>query len=125
MRVATGIDKLRRADFRACFGGEQRSFSSRRAVALLLMIAGSAQARDTGDGDRRCLVEVLHSEELPLGPLFHHTVKTILRVTRPDTPPFETTVYRVIPWQEPPPRRGQHTRVQCDQAMPKPPFGLF
>jgi hypothetical protein len=86
-------------------------------IALLTMVTG-AEARPSGErAARSCRIEVLHSEELPIGPLFHHTVKTHLLVNAPGTPPFETTVIRVIPWQVPPPRRGQRVRVRCDRAL--------
>jgi hypothetical protein len=64
-----------------------------------------------------CLVEVLRSEELPIGPLFWHTVRATLLVTAPDRPAFQTTVQRVIPWQAPPPRQGQRLSVPCDPAL--------
>jgi hypothetical protein len=72
-----------------------------------------------------CLVEVLHSKELPLAPLYHHTVKATLRVTPPDRPPFETTVWRVIPWQMPPPRQGQRVWASCDPALIESSLRLF
>jgi len=87
------------------------------ATILLLTISGAVQA---APGSKReahsCRVEVLHSEELPIGPLFYHTVKANLLVTAPGAPPFETTLYKVIPWQVPPPRQGQHVMVPCDPA---------
>jgi hypothetical protein len=96
------------------------------AALLLLTITGSVQARQGSQRDMRsCLVEVLHSEEVPIGPLFYHTVKTTLLVTAPNTPPFETTVYRVISWQMPPPRRGQRMRVGCDPAVLNSSFGFL
>jgi len=96
------------------------------AATLLLIIAGCSQPGHAGQRDTRsCLFEVLHSEELPIGPLFYHTIKTVLLVSAPDTPPFETTIFKVIPWQAPPPRRGQRVRAWCDPKALKPSFGLF
>jgi hypothetical protein len=46
-------------------------------------------------------------------------------VTPRDAPPFETTVLKVIPWQVPPPRRGQRVRVACDSALLDSSFRLF
>jgi hypothetical protein len=43
-------------------------------------------------------------------------VRARLRITPPDQPPFETTVERFIPWQVPPPRRGQRAKLACDSA---------
>ena len=101
------------------------------AGTTLLLGACSASAvqaahRDVGYGDKAsCVVEVLHSEELPIGPLFYHTVKANLLVTAPGTPPFETTVVKVIPWQMPPPRQGQRLWVSCDPATLNTSFRLF
>jgi len=84
------------------------------------MTGGSAHAAQWNASDapatQPCLVEVLHSEMIPLGPLFHHTIKTTLLVTAPGRPPFQTTVERVIPVQFPPPRQGQRLRMFCDPA---------
>jgi hypothetical protein len=92
------------------------------ATALLFGFGLCASAGAAGlhppvkaDG-QSCLVEVLTSEMLPVGPMFHHTVKATLLVTPPDRPPFQTTVERVIPWQAPPPRQGQRMWVYCDPA---------
>jgi hypothetical protein len=91
------------------------------ATTALLAIAGDpAHAGFWGQGDRPamqpCVVEVLHSEMIPIGPLFHHTIKATLLVTAPDRPPFETTVQKVIPVQFPPPRQGQRLKMMCDPA---------
>ena len=93
-------------------------------AAMLLALTASAQAGQ-GVHDSRCLVEVLYSEELPIGPLFYHTVKAAVLVTPPGAPPFETTVHKVIPWQVPPPRRGQRLRVACDSVLLNSSFRLF
>ena len=96
------------------------------AVALSLILATSAQAGHRKLRDSRaCLIEVLYSEELPIAPLFYHTVKAALLVTPPDAAPFETTVQEVIPWQVPPPRRGQRVRVTCDSGISNSVFGAF
>ncbi len=83
------------------------------ACMLLVALAGAlraAQARAS------CVLEVLHSEELPIGPLFYHTVKADLLVIPPRGQPFEATVWKVIPWQVPPPRRGQRLHGPCRAA---------
>ena len=97
---------------------------TRIAIAFLLL-APAAAAVTSHREIRSCLVEVLHPEELPIGPLFLHTVKAAVLVTPPGAPPFETTVLKVIPWQVPPPRRGQRVRVPCDSALVNSSFGLF
>jgi hypothetical protein len=96
------------------------------AATTVLALTASAQAGQGAPRDSRtCLVEVLYSEELPIGPLFHYTVKAAVLVTPSGSPPFETTVLKVIPWQAPPPRRGQRVRVHCDSAQLNSSFGLF
>ena len=90
------------------------------ALLLGLVGAGSAAAaemRPSAKADAQsCFVQVLSSEEIPLGPMFHHTVKATLLVTPPDRPAFQTTVEKVTPWQVPPPRQGQRAWVFCDPA---------
>jgi hypothetical protein len=97
------------------------------AAALLLGmgVAGSAGAAEMVQGKKQgkaearaqtCLVQVLSSEEIPLGPMFHHTVKATLLVSPSDRPPFQTTIEKVTPWQVPPPRQGQRAWVSCDPA---------
>jgi len=94
-------------------------------TTMLLASTASGQAGQGGSRDPGCLVEVLYSEELPIGPLFYHTVKAAVLVTPPGAPPFETTLLKVIPWQVPPPRRGQRVRMPCDSAQLNTSFGLF
>jgi hypothetical protein len=95
------------------------------ATILFLGIAATASADDlsqrrtAGDtsADRMvCIVEVLYSEELPGAPIFQNLVRATLRITLADSPPFETTVTRLIPWQVPPPRQGQRQKLLCDPA---------
>jgi hypothetical protein len=86
-------------------------------ITMLALLALPCASRARQHDARSCLVEVLYSEELPLGPMFYHTVRERLRVTPADQPPFETTVERAIPWQAPPPRQGQRTRVPCESVL--------
>lgn len=93
---------------------------------IAAMIAGAIIAMaNAAQGGQFCTAEVLHSEMLPVGPAFHHTIKATLLVTPTDRPPFETTVVRVIPWQAPPPRQGQRQRVPCDPALLPSSFRLL
>jgi hypothetical protein len=108
--------------FRHGLAGRQALvFVALLSLALLAVLDGlraeEPRARATSLAQKLCRVEVLHSEELPLGPLFHHTIRATLLVTPPDRPPFETTVRRVIPWQSPPPRQGQRVLVPCDPVL--------
>ena len=92
------------------------------ASALLVgatTMAAAAEPRHPGAGaDRRvpCTIEVLQSEELPGAPIFNHHIRAVLRVTLADQPPFETTVEKIVPWQVPPPRRGQRLQILGDPA---------
>jgi hypothetical protein len=72
------------------------------AATLLLIITCSAQEGHGSQRDTRCcLLEVLHSEELSIGPLLYHTIKVAFLVTAPDVTPFETTAMAM-----PTPRRA-------------------
>ncbi|SHK17342.1 hypothetical protein SAMN05444159_2613 [Bradyrhizobium lablabi] len=88
------------------------------ALMLGMLPAARADAASLAApaGRNACLVEVLHSEELPYAPDYHHLVKATLLVTPPAGPAFETTVLKYITWQAPPPREGQRLRVWCDPA---------
>jgi hypothetical protein len=92
------------------------------ATTLLLGMLPAARADAASlavhAGRDACLVEVLHSELLPYAPDYQHLVKATLLVTPPAGPAFETTVWKYITWQSPPPRQGQRHRVWCDPANP-------
>jgi hypothetical protein len=94
-----------------------------RLIAAAILLAIAANSASAGWWDRQdsvvmqpCTVEVLHSEMIPVGPLFHHTIRATLLVSRQDKPPFETTVQRVVPVQFPPLRQGQRLKMLCDPA---------
>ncbi len=70
------------------------------------------------DGRFACHADVLRSEELAGAPIFYHYVRSALLVTPPGRPAFETTVEKLIPWQVPPPRKGQRLSLWCDSASP-------
>jgi hypothetical protein len=93
------------------------------ALLLGMLPAARADAASLAApaGRNACLVEVLHSEELPYAPDYQHLVKATLLVTPPGGPAFETTVLKYITWQTPPPRQGQRRRMWCDPAN----FGAF
>ena len=88
------------------------------AAALLLGLGffGSARAGGMQPPAQTCLVQVLSSEEIPLGPMFYHTVKATLLITPQGNPGVVRTVERAIPWQVPPPRQSQRLRMACDPA---------
>ena len=95
------------------------------AVLIFLLVGGGLARADKVIHNKRCLVEVLRSEELPVGPLFYHTVRATLLVTAPRALPAETTVYKLVPWQVPPPRQGQKIWTRCNPIAFDPSFGPF
>ena len=88
----------------------------KRLVAAISVSIAFAMA-NAAQGAQFCTAEVLHSEMLPVGSAFYHTVKATLLVTPADRPSFETTVVRAIPWQASPPRQGQRQRLPCEAAL--------
>jgi hypothetical protein len=42
----------------------------------------------------------------------------ILEITLPNGSAYQTTLQDYMPWQGPPPRRGQAFRLLCDPANP-------
>ncbi len=96
-----------------------------RAILTILFLGIAVRAwAATPDGRVMCLAEVLHSEELPGAPIFQNRVRTTLLVTPPAGVPFETTVEKLIPFQAPPPRKGQRLRLPCDPANLSFPWSL-
>ena len=94
------------------------------ASAAAILLAGaalavtSADARATDHGLRRCTARVVHSEELPFAPIDSWLVKVTLEITPQHGIPYYTTWHKQMPWQGPPPRRGQAFRLWCDPANP-------
>jgi hypothetical protein len=94
------------------------------AMTIMMLVAiDSSQAAQ--HATRSCLIEVLHSEELPIGPMFFHTVKATLLVIAPGMQPFEATVQEVIPWQAPPLRQGKRLHARCDPTALNSSLKLF
>jgi hypothetical protein len=90
------------------------------AAATCLTVATLASTASAAPGHRPlpCLARVVHSEELPFAPINSWLVKVTLEITPPHGNTYQTTVQDWMPWQGPPPRRGQAFRVQCDPANP-------
>jgi hypothetical protein len=88
------------------------------AAALLACGALTAQASPVDQG-RACLARVLHSEELPYAPINYWLVNVTLEITPPNGPPYELALQDKMPWQGPPPRRGQTFRALCDPSTPR------
>lgn len=83
----------------------------------LIGVASSAQASG-GDLLRNCTARVLYSEELPFAPEGKWLVNVILEIAPPRGNAYAITLHDWMPWQGPPPRRGQAFRLLCDPANP-------
>jgi hypothetical protein len=65
-----------------------------------------------------CVARVVQSEELPYAPIGSWLVRVTLEVTSPGGHAYLATFQDYMPWQGPPPRRGQTFRLLCDPANP-------
>jgi hypothetical protein len=82
-------------------------------------LAGTpASSQGAGNALQPCTARVVHSEELPFAPVNSWLVKVTLEVTPQNGSPYATTLRDRMPWQGPPPRRGQAFRLLCDPANP-------
>ena len=87
------------------------------AGATLAVTIPAAQASPDNQG-LPCVAKVVHSEELPFAPINTWLVKVTLEITPRNGNAYQTTLQDWMPWQGPPPRRGQAFRVLCDPANP-------
>jgi hypothetical protein len=94
------------------------------ALAAATVLAGialailPANAQAAGNPLRACTARVVHSEELPFAPINSWLVNVTLEITPPDGSAYYATLQARMPWQGPPPRRGQEFRLLCDPAHP-------
>ena len=88
------------------------------AVAMLAGASQTVQAGAAYQGFLSCKARVLFSEELPFAPIGTWLVRATLEITPPHGNPYLLTLQDWMPWQGPPPRRGQSLRVRCDPADP-------
>ena len=84
------------------------------------MLASASSAAQASSLDQRlpCVAKVIHSEELPFAPADTWLVKVTLEITPPNGSAYQATLQDKMPWQGPPPRKGQAFRVLCDPANP-------
>src|SRR5271155_2072904 len=91
-------------------------------TAIILAGATSASTAANAQGAanplRPCTARVVYSEELPFAPIDSWLVKVTLQITPQNGAPYTTTLHDRMPWQGPPPRRGQAFRLWCDPANP-------
>lgn len=91
------------------------------AIVLVCAISagGDANAQSAPLAQLRpCTARVVYSEELPFAPIGTWLVKVTLQVIPRSGASYFTTLQEQMPWQGPPPRRGQAFRVWCDPANP-------
>ncbi len=93
-------------------------------VAAAIVLAGAtlsgtaANAQAPASSLRPCKARVVYSEELPFAPIDSWLVKVTLEIVPKNGVPYYTTLHERMPWQGPPPRRGQAFRLWCDPAHP-------
>jgi hypothetical protein len=85
-------------------------------VSCAAPVTGKESFTPARRGAKRCMAEVLHSEELPWGPIFSHRVRALVRITPPTGASFEVMLEGERPWQVPPPRRGKVRNIGCDPS---------
>jgi hypothetical protein len=87
-------------------------------AAAMLSNAMAAAQGSPGYQGLPCVARVLQSEELPYAPIGFWLVRVTLEITPPNGSAYQTTLQDYMPWQGPPPRRGQAFRLLCDPANP-------
>jgi hypothetical protein len=103
---------------------KQVGMTMKSVIAAAIVIAGAtlasaaAHAQGAGETLRPCTARVVYSEELPFAPIDSWLVKVTLEITPKNGSPYYTTLHDRMPWQGPPPRRGQAFRLWCDPANP-------
>jgi hypothetical protein len=97
-----------------------RGHAMKLTIAAATIVIGATLTAQAAPGNRQsvCIARIVHSEELPFAPAGYWLVKVTLEITPPNGEAFQTTVQDSMPWQGPPPRRGQAFRVRCDPANP-------
>ena len=94
------------------------AFAAAIAMAGTMLAGTAANAQAAGSTLHPCTARVIYSEELPFAPIDSWLVKVTLEITPKNAAPYYTTLQEQMPWQGPPPRRGQAFRAWCDPANP-------
>ena len=87
-------------------------------LACVTLAGRAAQAQEAPGSLQPCTARVVYSEQLPYAPIDTWLVKVTLEITPRHGAPYVTTLQDRMPWQGPPPRRGQAFRLWCDPAHP-------
>jgi len=96
-----------------------------KSAIAAMMLAGVSLANEGAGAqgvDRQlspCIARVVYAEELPFAPIDSWLVNVTLEITPQNGNPYMTTLHDRMPWQGPPPRRGQAFRVWCDPTNPR------
>ncbi len=93
-------------------------FAAAIVLAGATLASTAANAQSNGSSLQPCTARVVYSEELPFAPIDSWLVKVTLAVTPHNGNTYYTTLRDRMPWQGPPPRRGQAFRLWCDPANP-------
>jgi hypothetical protein len=95
-------------------------FLAAAAWSISATVVGAAASSKAPDGNRlfNCTARVLQSDELPFAPEGQWLVNVTLEITPPHGSVYATRLREWMPWQGPPPRRGQVFRLLCDPANP-------
>jgi hypothetical protein len=88
------------------------------ALAGATTVATTAKAQGAGSQFQPCTARVVYSEETPFSPFENWHVNVTLQITPQNGSPYFTAKESRMPWQGPPPRRGQVFYVWCDPAHP-------
>ena len=87
-------------------------------LACAILAGRAAQAQEAPGPLQPCTARVVYSEQLPYAPIDTWLVKVTLEITPRHGAPYVTTLQDRMPWQGPPPRRGQAFRLWCDPTHP-------
>jgi hypothetical protein len=104
--------------------GKSTGMIMKSVIAAAIAIAGAPLASDAAHAEaardtlRPCTARVIYSEELPFAPIDSWLIKVTLEITPRNGTPYYTILHDRMPWQGPPPRRGQAFRLWCDPADP-------
>ena len=94
------------------------AFAAAIALVGTMLTGTAANAETSASALRPCTARVVYSEELPFAPIDSWLVKATLEITSKNARPYYLTLHERMPWQGPPPRRGQAFRAWCDPANP-------
>ena len=93
-------------------------FAAAIALAGAISATTTANAQGADNQFQPCTARVVYSEETPFSPFENWHVHVTLQITPQNGSPYFMARESRMPWQGPPPRRGQVFHVWCDPAHP-------